>query len=219
MSIISVAHTKGGVGKTSIALSVAIYFSTNGNDRRAADVLLVDADPQDTATDFTALRTEQIGDPGYTCCQLRDRAVRDQIRKLAPKHDMVVIDVGGRDTEALRAALLVSSIVLIPVAPGSFDLWSTDKMAQLVRDARNINEHLDAVAFVNMADAQGGDNAAIAEALRETEGIRYIDAPLVKRKAWRTAQAEGRAIWEVRRPDDKANSEFTRLLYQSGVEF
>lgn len=205
--IISVAHTKGGVGKTSIATALAIYYA------KASDVLLVDADPQETATDFTALRTGQIGDPGYTSCQLRDRAVRDQVRKLAPKHDYVIIDVGGRDTEALRAALLVSDTVLIPVAPGSFDLWSTDKMAQLVRDARGANEHLDAMAFVNMADAQGGDNAAVAEALQETEGIRYIDAPLVKRKAWRSAQAEGRAIWEMRRPDDKATHEFAGLLH------
>lgn len=59
--IIVLAQTKGGVGKSTLAVNLAIARSLGGGD-----TLLVDADEQATATDFTALRTERLGNPGYT---------------------------------------------------------------------------------------------------------------------------------------------------------
>jgi cellulose biosynthesis protein BcsQ len=50
--IIVLAQTKGGVGKSTLAINLAIARA-----RQGADVLLVDADEQATAADFTALRT------------------------------------------------------------------------------------------------------------------------------------------------------------------
>jgi chromosome partitioning protein len=212
MSIIAVAHVKGGVGKTSIATALAIHLSGKGRD-----VLLVDSDPQETASDFTAVRTEKLGDPGYTAVKLREKAVRDQVRRLAPKHTDVVIDVGAQDSAALRSTLLVSDIVLVPIFPGSFDLWSTDRMATLVREAAVVNETMRSMMFLCRADALGADNKAMADALSETDGMTFIDAPLVTRKAWRNAQAEGRAIWELLRPDAKAVAEFNNLVRAAGV--
>ncbi len=86
-------------------------------------------------------------------------AVRSQVRLLAPKYDDVVIDVGGRDTGSLRAALTVSDMLLVPVQPRTFDVWALDQSAALVKEAREINPDLKALAFLNGADAQGRDNA------------------------------------------------------------
>ena len=69
--IIVLAQTKGGVGKSTLAINLAIERSRTG-----ADVLLVDADEQATATDFTALRTEQLGTPGSTAVSLSGPAVQ-----------------------------------------------------------------------------------------------------------------------------------------------
>ena len=90
-----------------------------------------------------------------------------QVRQLAPKYADIVIDVGGRDTGSLRAALTVADVVLIPVKPRSFDLWGVDQTAELVREAREINDRLRAVAVLNEADPQGKDNQTAMEALRE----------------------------------------------------
>ena len=65
--IVVLAQTKGGVGKTTLAVNLAVYRSLAGRD-----LLLVDADEQATASDFTAIRTEQLGSPGYTAIQLPD---------------------------------------------------------------------------------------------------------------------------------------------------
>jgi chromosome partitioning protein len=59
--IIVLAQTKGGVGKSTLAINLAIARAQKG-----ADVLLVDADEQGTATDFTALRTERLARISHT---------------------------------------------------------------------------------------------------------------------------------------------------------
>jgi chromosome partitioning protein len=135
--ILAVSNTKDGVGKTTLAINLAIARASTGKD-----VLLVDGDEQHTAITFTELRTEQLGAPGFTAVSLQGAALRTQVRQLAPKYDDIIIDVGGRDTGSLRAALTVAHTLLIPVQPRSFDIWVVDHMADLIKEAREINADL-----------------------------------------------------------------------------
>jgi chromosome partitioning protein len=59
--IITIGGIKGGTGKTTIATTLAVMLSKKGRD-----VLLVDADDQGTATDFTNYREQTLGASGYT---------------------------------------------------------------------------------------------------------------------------------------------------------
>jgi hypothetical protein len=102
----------------------------------------VDGDEQGTALTFTELRAERLGEAGYTAVALTGAALRSQVRQLAPKYDDIIIDVGGRDTGSLRAALTVADTLLVPVQPRSFDVWALDQVAALVAEAREINEGL-----------------------------------------------------------------------------
>jgi chromosome partitioning protein len=120
-----------------------------------------------------------------------------------------VIDVGGRDTGSLRAALTVADMVLIPVKPRSFDLWGVDQTADLVKEAREINDRLRAITVLNEADAQGKDNQSATHALREVEGIELAPVQIVRRKAFPNAAAAGLSVLEY--DDPKASEEF-RLL-------
>jgi chromosome partitioning protein len=148
--ILAVGNVKGGVGKTTLALNIAIARAGDGKE-----VLLVDGDEQGTALLFTELRAEQHGTPGYTAVSLHGAALRTQVRQLAPKYDDIIIDVGGRDTGSLRAALTVAHTLLIPVQPRSFDIWAVDQVSELLKEAREINQDLRAVAILNAADARG----------------------------------------------------------------
>ena len=204
--ILCVGNIKGGVGKTTLAINIAIARA-----RAARDVLLVDGDEQRTALTFTELRSEQVGEPGYTAVGLQGAALRTQVRQLASKYDDIVIDVGGRDTGSMRAALTVSQTFLVPVQPRSFDIWAMDQVAELVKEARAIND-LRAIAVLNSADAQGRDNEEAARAIAEVEGIEVLPLLIGRRKAFPNAAASGRSVLEHRPQDLKAVRELKALL-------
>ena len=205
--ILAVGNVKGGVGKTTLALNLAIARAGDGNE-----VLLVDGDEQGTALLFTELRTAQLGAPGYTAVRLQGTALRTQVRQLAPKYDDLIIDVGGRDTGSLRAALTVADTVLIPVQPRSFDIWAVDQVSELLTEAREINPDVRAVAVLNAADAQGRDNKDAGEALHEIAGIEVLPVTIGRRKAFPNAAARGRAVTEAQPRDVKAVAELQALL-------
>lgn len=205
--ILTVGNIKGGVGKTTLAINMAIVLAAAGRD-----VLLVDGDEQRTALTFTELRTDLLGTPGYTAVSLQGAALRTQVRQLATKYDEIVIDVGGRDTGSLRAALTVSQVLVIPVQPRSFDIWAVDQVAELVKEAREINGELRALLVLNAADAQGRDNEDAAGVLREVAGLELLEVIIGRRKAFPNAAAAGRAVTEQTPKDPKAIEELSALV-------
>ena len=212
--ILTVGNTKGGVGKTTLAVNLAIARAMNG-----LDVLLVDGDEQRTAVTFSELRAERQGVPGYTAVSLDGSAIRTQVRQLAPKYDDVVIDVGGRNTGSLRAALTVSDVVLIPMQPRSFDLWAIDQMSELVSEARELNLKLRAVLVINAADPQGSDNQDAAAALQDLPNMTVLPITIGRRKAFPNAAAAGRAVIESGRDKDaKAATELMDLVQSLYVQ-
>ena len=204
--ILAIGNTKGGVGKTMIAVNLAIFRATTGRE-----VLLVDGDEQGSAALFSQLRADLVGTCGYTAVELHGSALRTQVRQLAEKYDDIIIDVGGRDTGSLRAALTVANTLLVPVQPRSFDVWGTNQIVALVAEAREINPELRALVFLNAADAQGRDNAEAREVLREIEAVETLDVVVVRRKAFPNAAAQGRGVSEQQPRDLKAVEELSAL--------
>ncbi len=205
--ILVVANIKGGVGKTTLAVNLAIERSTRGK----SDVLLVDADDQGTATDFSSLREQQRGETGYTAIQLAGAAVRSQVLAMKDKFTHIIIDVGGRDTTALRAALTVADTVMLPFQPRSFDVWAMDRIGELVTEARLINPEMKVVAVLSCADAQGNDNREAAAAMGESETFELLDAMVGRRKAFPNAASQGLSVLEMNNPDSKACNELKFL--------
>lgn len=205
--ILTVGNTKGGVGKTSIAVNLAIARASRGRD-----VLLVEGDEQGTAAAFTVLRTEQKGEPGYTAVTLLGASLRTQVRQMSSKYDDIIIDCGGRDTGSFRAALTVTDCLLVPVQPRTFDVWALDQVQALVEEARAINEHLQSYLMLSIADPTGRDNTEAAEALWGTEGFHYLTTAIVRRKAWPNAAARGLSVLEYTPKDPKAIAELNALV-------
>lgn len=206
--ILVVGGTKGGSGKTLLVSNLTVLRATEG-----FDVLLIDADEQASAMDFTRQRQRRLGgEPGYTAIQTREADVAVQVRRLAGKYADMVIDVGGRDTASQRAALAVANVLLIPFAPTSVDLWTVDTVVLLLQEARTFNRRLHAYALINKAFPRGSDNADAADMLREyPEHWTYLDTPLGIRKAFSNAFGGGYAITEYHPRDTKAIAEMMAL--------
>jgi len=205
--IIVCGGIKGGSGKTTVATNLAVMRAAEGYD-----VLLVDADDQETATDFTIQRNLRTNDQaGYTSTKLTDDAVRTQVKRFSNKYSDIIIDTGGRDTRSQRSALVVADALLVPFLPRSFDVWTVEKVAQLVGEVRAVNERLKTYFFLNRADASGQDNADAVEILRDIEGIEFIDVVIGSRKAFGKAASLGLGVTEYKPQDAKACDEITSL--------
>jgi chromosome partitioning protein len=206
--IIGIGGTKGGTGKSTVATNLAVSLASAGHD-----VLLVDADEQGSATDFTNMRNQSREDgAGYTCIALKGRGIVTEVRRLTPKYTHIVIDVGAGDNASQRGALAVCDVVAVPMAPRSFDVWTLDKVAEMVEDARVTNPDLKAVVFLNRADAIGAENAAAGDIIRTQPALGFVDAALGNRKSYAKAAAAGLAVAELRPKDAKAAQEFADLM-------
>jgi chromosome partitioning protein len=208
--ILVVGGIKGGSGKTTVATNLAVMMAQAGKD-----VLLIDADDQETSTDFTALRNELHSDAtSYTSIKLTGASVRTEVLKMKDKYEAIIIDTGGRDTTSQRAALSVAKLLLVPFVPRSFDVWTLEKVGQLVQEMRAVNPNLEAYAFINRADVRGSDNDEAAEFLQENKELTFLDTPLYSRKAFGNAAAHGLSVVELRPQDNKASEE-VRALYEA----
>jgi chromosome partitioning protein len=198
---------KGGSGKTTLAANLAVMRAYE--DR---DVLLVDADDQQSASEFVSLRTEEMdGDPGFTCVRLDGKAVRDQVQRLKDKHDDVIIDTGGRDTTSQRAALTIADLLLVPFGPRSLDIWTLERVEELVEDARAVNPDLRAYAFINRADHQGNYNQETRDVLTDSDVVDFISETLGNRKSFAIAFDYGQSVVEYTPRDKKAIREMEAL--------
>ena len=168
--IYTIGGIKGGSGKTTVATNLTVWLSSQGRD-----VLLVDADDQETATDFTVWRSELTGgNTGYTAIRLSDSAVRTEVLKLEPKYDDIVIDTGGRDTASQRAALTIANVFLLPFIPRSFDIWTLEKVTALIEEVHPINPALKILAFLNRSDPRGSDNLGRVNCLTRAVPLHFL---------------------------------------------
>jgi chromosome partitioning protein len=207
-----VGGTKGGTGKSTVATNLAVMHAAGG-----ADVLLVDADEQGTATAFTNMRNQTRPDgAGYTCVALTGKAVLTELRRLAPKYQEIVVDLGGGNVASQRGALTVCDTYLVPFAPRSFDVWALEHVAELIEEGRAVNPDLRAYAFLNRADARGGDNEAAAGIIKDQSALEFVPASLGNRKSYARAATSGLSVTELRPSDAKAVEEMEALFRYVG---
>ena len=207
--VIVCGGTKGGTGKSTLATSLAVLSATIGER-----VSLVDADEQQTSYDFTQLRAQRNGDgPGYFCSKQSGMGVRHAVLELEKHYDTVIIDAGGRDTTSQRAALSVANLLLVPILPRSFDLWTLENVNEIVEEVSGINPRLRAFTLLNRADVRGRltglSRVAITEA--QTSYLHFSEVVISNRIAFATAAALGIAVTEMGTPDPKACEELNSL--------
>lgn len=204
MTIVAILNTKGGAGKTTTALNLALGRALEGRD-----VLAVDGDRQGTL--LAALGNRGARLPAVAVAQYVDgQTMRQQVLLAAKRYSDIIIDCGGgTDSSVMRAAMILADLVVIPFQPRSYDLWALDDMTALLADARAVKD-LRAVACLALADARGQDNAAAAAAL--PAGLEYLPCPVGRRKAIADLGSQGLSVLEFPRKDEKAAAEIRALL-------
>lgn len=205
--VITIGGQKGGTGKTTIATELVVHLSTSGKN-----VLLIDADDQATASDFSDSRTESLGETGYTTIQLREKTIATEVPKFRDIYDFIIIDAGGFDSVSQRYAISMSDKYLVVFKPESFALWTMDQVEEMISLSTTGNTKIKSYSCLNMGWPSGQDNEDSAELLQGSEVLNFLSPVVVRRKAFTDAGGAGLSVHERKPKDEKAQLEISNLI-------
>lgn len=213
--IVSVGNTKGGVGKSTAAVQIAIALA-----RKNRRVLIINGDRQKSALYAIAARQAAGVLPEVSCVLCNEGDELEQLlNKQASDFDDVIIDVGGRDSSAFRAALVHCELLYVPTQPRAFEDWALEDLTLLLDQATAARQALKlsplrVLAGLSLADhgSIAADNEDAKKSLMSLPQVTFVDAPLRRRKAFWYSVAQGLSVAELKPVDRKAVAELDHLM-------
>ena len=136
MPIIALLNQKGGVGKTTLSVHLATALA------QGHKVLLVDADPQGSALDWSAQRENEGAPALFPTIGLPKETLHREIAPISLDYEWVIIDGPPRVNKIARSAIVASDFVIIPVQPSPFDIWAAADVEEIIEECAAIKPNL-----------------------------------------------------------------------------
>jgi chromosome partitioning protein len=207
--IFLIAGEKGGTGKTTTAVNLAVAQALEPE----TDVLLVNADKQNSAAEWAAIRAREKITPHVTCVSILGPTLAEEIRRLEGKFTDIIIDAGGIDSIELRSGMLVADVLVTPARPSQFDVFTLAKMDNLVGEAQAFNTKLKAAVLCNCAPTHPNSTDAqdMADYVDELKNYTMLQTIVKQRKVYQNCARDGMGALEYVRGDEKAIAEMAAL--------
>lgn len=205
--MILVGGEKGGSGKSCLAQNLAVYFA---RDKKAI-VLMVDCDPQRTTSDWIQARNSDPKLSAINCIQLYGK-IRNDLLSLKQHYDYVIVDCGGQDNLALRAAMSVAEHAIIPLRPKRRDLKTVEHMEDMLSTCKMVNPKLMASFVITQCPSLPNQATRILEAkdVCRSYGINVLDNVTFNRNIYDDSEEQGSSVLE-NEPDGKAAQEIIAI--------
>lgn len=177
--IIAIANSKGGVGKSTLAVHLAAWLHAQGHS-----VTLADCDTQQSSSEWVR---EAV--PGVKAVRLDSPdVILNDLPQLAQEADYVVADGPGSQTETSRALLLRADLAIVPCKASMLEVRALAKATEVLRQAQDIRQGKPEAVIVlsmvgrnyrltqDMKDAAAALNLPLAKTAMILRQI-YADAP------------------------------------------
>lgn len=215
--IVLIGGTKGGGGKTTIGVNLAIAIAHYAKKPDA--VFMVDADSsQSSATDWIGTRMTNQIKPEIKCAKKNTedspKALAAQLKKLNETYDYVLVDAGGYDGPSFRAALTVCDLLVFPIQPTQVDLWAVRKTKELIDQSQIINPDMEVLAVISRGSTNSRSTIAsdAQQLIAETYELKVAKTVIRDRVCYQSSVSEGMGV--VESTDAKAKAEIQALVLE-----
>jgi len=205
--IITVAHTKGGVGKSTSVWHLGVMLDNYG-----ADVTILDLDYQQTCSMANAIRSANNLKP------LNVIKINDEVELQAFfngwEQGVLLVDVGGFDSNLHRSAMVGADIILTPLKPSTTELLGFKAFVHVLDEIRRPeikvffnNIHSNATRFEDIKELISS----------EYSNATFLDAVIRNRGNYDTALGDGMGVSEIIKENNlaiKSNNEIVKLAYE-----
>lgn len=203
--IISVVGQKGGAGKTTTAVNLAVELT-----RRGEKVLLVDADPQASSSTWRSIAQSEGHEAPEVLPITENLHDKTWIQAAAKKgFTTAVIDCPPRLDSVAKSALAISDIAVLPCQPTPQDLHALTDTLTLVKHAQNVKPELQVGILVNRKPARLV-LAREARRVLEDSGFHVFEAELGQRVHYQESYSAGQGVTTYA-PKTKAAREVKNL--------
>ena len=206
--VITIAQQKGGTGKTTLAVNLALAFIKYHNLK----VAIIDTDPQGSLGKWYIIRSEKnISNNNLTFKTASLWGAQYESKTLKKDHDIVIIDTPPKIESDPSPSIEASDLVLIPMTPSHVDFWATEGIIEIAKKAKK-----KIMIQVNRA------NQRSKMVIKTNEYIKSINVPAVEtiighRQIYASSMGEGKTAMEKQKKG-KAAEEIKKLSEQLLLE-
>ena len=206
--VITIAQQKGGTGKTTLAVHLALAFIKYHNHK----VAIIDTDPQGSLGKWFMIRSEKNSlNKNLTFKTASLWGAQYESKMLKQDHDIVIIDTPPKIESDARPAIEASDLVLIPVAPSPVDFWATEAIIEIAKKAKR-----KVLIQINRANHRSKLISKTHEYIKSIN-VKSTDTLIGHRQIFVSSMGEGKTVVEKQRKS-KAVEEIKSISNQILLE-
>lgn len=212
-NIITLAHQKGGTGKSTLAWNLAVELRKKYKKYGYKKFIFVDLDNQESVTMTNRLRM-QYGHEPLEIVRFTDdeRAQLEEFINSIDEDTLVVIDSGGYDADLNRLAIIASDFVITPVSSDYMEIFGLQKFKTILEELSIIkNETVKVYALLNKIDPKLKDFTDIVDFINDIKNFKLLDTVIRFRSDYKHSIGYGFSVKELDKKS-KASDEITQLI-------
>lgn len=200
--IISSLTLKGGSGKSTIALNLAVGFA-----RKKNKVLVIDTDRQQSLSNWSEARPKEK--VKIEVISISEPELLQEKVKTFGHYDIIIIDGTPAICEMATVSAAISDLVLFPISPSMFDIWAAGSIMTRVAEVQKVAPDIKTAIVANKMVTRSKQATKLLEALGEIDEHYVFTSTLGNRVAYSDSVAAGLSVLEW--SDPKAKKEITEL--------